>query len=451
MSTNINTAVSSSIKPVVKLPETVINQKGKVIITPEFKKQIDYLHKKVGSKEWCGFMFYTITEGDFTNFTKLVIRPDDIFLMDIGESAHTAAAIDGDDLFDMYATIPGAEDNKKYGLIHTHHTMNTFFSGTDTDELATNVHNHNYYLSLIVNFAGVYCAKLAFLGEMKTCLSYKNANDEPYTSEVVKKVMYVVEMNVVMDEGIVEVPNYISERFLELDKKRTERVQTFAPTYYSTPGGLFGAGGHRAYAGAGSSAHNPTDRVNFEKDNDEEKWESSAKSFSRSATEWEEEWYREHGFDKRSKTQEKKETPTKLSNQTDAEGKRTLIVDNEARELICKWLTECLKLVKGSEKFTIKNFLTVREALSYFTPILTEALSTNETRPHFEFFFATSQKLLADVVKDYTSFVVSRRLPQFLRTWSKEFPVIAEEFAKVIEDHPQYLIETERAKKEEII
>jgi len=46
-------------------------------------------------------------------------------------------------------------------LIHTHHNMETFFSGTDMGELHDSAPSYNYFLSLIVNYKNEYIAKIA--------------------------------------------------------------------------------------------------------------------------------------------------------------------------------------------------------------------------------------------------------------------------------------------------
>lgn len=50
-------------------------------------------------------------------------------------------------------------------LIHSHNTFGVFFSGTDMEELEDNAPCYNFYLSLIVNNALDFEAKIAFIGE----------------------------------------------------------------------------------------------------------------------------------------------------------------------------------------------------------------------------------------------------------------------------------------------
>ena len=57
--------------------------------------------------------------------------------------------------------------------------MQSFFSGTDTEELLTNADKYYYYLSLIVNFDGNYCAKIAFPSETsEQVITYKSKHGE---------------------------------------------------------------------------------------------------------------------------------------------------------------------------------------------------------------------------------------------------------------------------------
>src|SRR5688572_22615843 len=57
--------------------------------------------------------------------------------------------------------------------------MNVFFSGEDMREITGNAVNHNYYLSLIVNNRGEFCAKIASKGELKE----QKIRNYTYTSE----------------------------------------------------------------------------------------------------------------------------------------------------------------------------------------------------------------------------------------------------------------------------
>lgn len=62
---------------------------------------------------------------------------------------------------EMYEKFPGLLDGTlKNHHIHTHHSMGTFFSGTDWSQMEDRSENCNYLLMLIVNLSGNYCAKI---------------------------------------------------------------------------------------------------------------------------------------------------------------------------------------------------------------------------------------------------------------------------------------------------
>lgn len=143
--------------------------KGKMIIPREVKSIIDLLHSEVGNIEWCGVITYKKEAGHISDPESTIFRAVDIYPMDIG--SHSYTEFDSDDpkeICDMYDRMPSYMDHR-YGLIHTHHTMNTFFSGTDMQELHDNVANYSpYYLSLIVNIKGDYTAKIAYLQKLNS-------------------------------------------------------------------------------------------------------------------------------------------------------------------------------------------------------------------------------------------------------------------------------------------
>lgn len=175
--------------------------KGSLILTNEILAQIFYLHSGVGNTEWSGILLYDVISGSPANPADFVLKAKHIYLMDIGSTAYTSYSF-GSEVVDLFDAIPDAMD-MKIGQIHSHHTMSTSFSGTDTDELMENLDKHNYYLSLIVNMAGNYTAKVAFLTTKKTksLLSYKSDTGESLTFETEdnEEGMGVIEMKILMD------------------------------------------------------------------------------------------------------------------------------------------------------------------------------------------------------------------------------------------------------------
>lgn len=159
-----------------KLKEIPLSFKPTLIISKEVQSQIMYLHNKVENIEWCGILFYSIVSGTITDPDNLILKAEKIFLGDIGVGTYTEMSTD-ETIIDFYDKYPEALTVPwKQGYTHTHHSMDTFFSGTDMQELHDNAGSHNYYLSLIVNHKSKFCAKIAIVAEAEipeTRSSYK--------------------------------------------------------------------------------------------------------------------------------------------------------------------------------------------------------------------------------------------------------------------------------------
>lgn len=128
----------------------------KIVIPEEVEKKIRFICNKISKDEWSGTLFYK-PEGSFEEGT-LTIRCVDIFVMDIGTAAYTE--------FDMSPDVVSyMTDNPdlldcQIGLIHSHNSMSTFFSGTDTATLKEEGIDRNHFVSLIVNNEGTYTAAI---------------------------------------------------------------------------------------------------------------------------------------------------------------------------------------------------------------------------------------------------------------------------------------------------
>lgn len=151
-----------------KLPELSLINKAKVIISKELQSEIMYLHNKVGDIEWSGPVFYKVISGNINVPGELVLKALHIFPYDVGSASYTEYEF-GPEILDFYTAHPECDGNgAKWGHMHSHHSMLTFFSGTDMQELHDNADGHNYYLSLIVNHKSQFCAKIATVAERIT-------------------------------------------------------------------------------------------------------------------------------------------------------------------------------------------------------------------------------------------------------------------------------------------
>lgn len=98
------------------------------MVTEKLQKQIDFLHSRVGDKEWSGELI-TSEKGSINDLDGWEIIAEDIYLVDVGTSGYTAYEVDkggfkAADIVDMYEKYPGLlEGTQKAHHIHTHHSM----------------------------------------------------------------------------------------------------------------------------------------------------------------------------------------------------------------------------------------------------------------------------------------------------------------------------------------
>lgn len=231
---NISTGTTGSFggriipSSVVNLKEINIGKIGKLIITEDLQKTINYLHSKVGSTEWSGILFYKLTKGSIKDLKNLEFTAEFLYPMNIGSHAYTEFDYNEDviNAYDIYEEAI----NCSSGLCHSHHSMSAFFSGTDTSELKENCKNFNYYLSLIVNFDGKYCAKVGFYSasEVKTKLAIKDSVGKIFNKQITK-----TEESVLIGDLEIETisqPEWLVNRYAELNTKKP--VTTFVNNGY---------------------------------------------------------------------------------------------------------------------------------------------------------------------------------------------------------------------------
>lgn len=125
---------------------------------------IKRLCSEINKVEWSGVLFYDIISGDVDDPDNMILELKFIYPMDVGSAAETGFDY-WEDTLDVYEWDESYED-MKFGLIHSHHNMNTFFSSTDKGELVENANQFLFYLSLIVNNTCLrgkpeFCARVA--------------------------------------------------------------------------------------------------------------------------------------------------------------------------------------------------------------------------------------------------------------------------------------------------
>jgi proteasome lid subunit RPN8/RPN11 len=200
---------------------TEVGTIGKIVITKELQKIIDYLHSTIGSIEWSGILFYQLTKGNLNTLRDLEFSAKFLYPMNVGSSAYTEFEYSGE-VMNAYDVYPEGIENST-GLIHTHHNMGAFFSGTDISELSENCKHFNYYISLVVDFKKTYKCKV-FFPSMTTTIqksTFKGKSGEPLTVNIKKEeeVILIGDLDISFEEEVIP-ESWLVERVTTLQKPK---------------------------------------------------------------------------------------------------------------------------------------------------------------------------------------------------------------------------------------
>jgi hypothetical protein len=217
-----------------------IGNVGKLIITKPLQKIIDYLHYKVGSTEWSGILFYKLIQGNIDTLKDLVFEATFLYPMNIGSSAYTEFDYNGEvvNAYDLFEE--GIEQST--GLVHSHHNMTAFFSGTDDSELMDNASNYNYYLSLVVNFAHDYAAKLAVPVKSKAVIesSFKNTQGKIVSISRVKEEETILLGSLTVEiEGETTESKWLEDRVAKLKEVKVVTYPNYSGNYMKEFGDFY--------------------------------------------------------------------------------------------------------------------------------------------------------------------------------------------------------------------
>lgn len=181
------------------------------------------------TKEWSGTLFYTV-EGSFEDGS-LVITCKDIYVSDIGSATYTE--FDQDANIVTYQAMNNLLDCYT-GLIHSHNQMATFFSGTDRNTLIEEGMDMPHFLSLIVNNAGVYTAKITRRISLQTSkITYPTFGGESKSEEVESTINEYLEafpLKIDVQEDT-SVRDEVVQRIKEIEAEKTAVRRTDFPSY----------------------------------------------------------------------------------------------------------------------------------------------------------------------------------------------------------------------------
>lgn len=212
----------------------------KLLVSPELEKKIRYYLDRFPSIEYSGTLFYTVSGSFETN--DLVINAFDFLLQDIGTGSYTEFS-ESPDVIGYMVEHPELLDETVYqGLMHSHHNMGAFFSGTDTSTLREEGSDRVHFVSLIIDTKGTYQAAITrvVVEEMKATgfIKYPTFNNKEVVGNPItysfnrKKIEYFM-LEVTRPE--LENPfQELSDRIKEVQEQKVKAAKAATPITYST-------------------------------------------------------------------------------------------------------------------------------------------------------------------------------------------------------------------------
>lgn len=207
----------------------------KLLVSPELEKKIRYYLDRFPSIEYSGTLFYTVSGSFETN--DLVISAFDFLLQDIGTGAYTEFN-QSPDVIGYMVEHPELLDETVYqGLMHSHHNMGAFFSGTDTSTLREEGSDRVHFVSLIIDTKGTYQAAITrvVVEEMKATgfIKYPTFNNKEVVGNPItysfnrKKIEYFM-LEVTRPE--LENPfQELSDRIKEVQEQKAKAAKAATP------------------------------------------------------------------------------------------------------------------------------------------------------------------------------------------------------------------------------
>lgn len=198
----------------------------KLIVTEHLENIIRYFCSRFPNTEYSGVLFYDV-EGSFEQ-NNLCIIAKDFCCLDIGDTVTTE--FENNPLLASYM-VENDLIMCQQGLLHSHHTMQTNFSGTDMNTLEQEGKLRNHFVSLIVNNIGKYTAKIT-RKIISESLYYNTFSDKkcPITGVSIEKVE-IFPLGVEIERSINI--NRITEFLEDIQNRKTQKslIESIEPTY----------------------------------------------------------------------------------------------------------------------------------------------------------------------------------------------------------------------------
>lgn len=217
----------------------------KLIVSPELEQKIRYYLDRFPRDEYSGTLFYTIS-GNFET-KDLVINAFDFLLQDIGTSGYTEFN-QSPDVIGYMVEHPELLDEKVYqGLMHSHHVLGAFFSGTDLSTLREEGTDRIHFVSLIIDTKGTYQAAITrvVVEEMQATgfIKYPTFNNQEVTGSPItysfsrKKLEYFM-----LDVERPVIENPFSEMAARIEEVKEQKAKAVREKAITTPYGNYSQG-----------------------------------------------------------------------------------------------------------------------------------------------------------------------------------------------------------------
>jgi hypothetical protein len=227
----------------------------KLTVTEELERKIRYYLDRFPNTEYSGTLFYRVT-GSFEEMN-LEVTAFDFLLQDIGTSTYTEFNMSPDVVAYMVDNPELLDENVYQGLMHSHHTMGAFFSGTDDATLREEGSDRTHFLSLIIDTRGTYQAaitrvveeEMTATGSAKFITFNEQEANQPISYTFKRKRLESFMLNVQRPQ----LPNpylELSQRIEEVQRQKAEAAKKAIPatTYGGNNYGNYGNyGGYGRY------------------------------------------------------------------------------------------------------------------------------------------------------------------------------------------------------------
>lgn len=117
--------------------------------------------------------------------------------------------------------------NRFWGMLHSHHKMQCFFSGTDQDQLADGSDKLMYFVSLIVNNDGNWCARMGWVVNQESVSYGAGSHLSVLTPQQPIRQYYYTDLKIVKKE-VQPVTDPKALKLLELKERKLAAAKAYS-------------------------------------------------------------------------------------------------------------------------------------------------------------------------------------------------------------------------------